>query len=193
MRIHVLAIALAALAMMLVATGCNQDENSRLAAMAEQQLARQAEANRRATELQHEVAEGSRKLVEADAAARLEMATAQREMQAEQIEIGRQRDQLEVERRELGSQRHTDPVIADAIISTGMILGCLLPLLLCWYLLQQPIQPIDDSVIAEVLLDDLTTDRPLLMHARTSGNIGHASDTPPARTNTQDTRDEVYG
>ncbi len=191
MRIHLLAIGLTAPALILVATGCEQDENARIAAMAEKQLARQAEDARRASELQREVAEGSRRLVEADAAARLEIATAQREMQAERIEVGRQRDQLETERRELAIQRRFDPVVAEAITGASIVLACLMPLLLCWYLLQQPVQPVDDSVVAEILLEDLIIKRPLLMTAERNRNIGCSSEPPPALTDEQSTSDET--
>jgi len=83
--------------------GCDENENKRLAEMAEKQLERQAEQNRQTSELQREVAAGARQLVEADAKAREEMVTLQRAAQAERSEIGRQRDALEDERRDLAA------------------------------------------------------------------------------------------
>jgi hypothetical protein len=150
-------------ALMLTAIGCDEEENKRLAEMAERHIERQAEQNRQVTELQREVAEGSRRLVEADAQARQEMVTLQREVQAERSEVGRQRDLLEGERRDLAAKRRLDPIVAAAITNIGLLLACLLPLVLCWYLLQRRVEPADDQAVAEVLLEDLVSDRPLLL------------------------------
>ena len=51
--------------LIVTAIGCDEDE--RLAEMAERHSARQAEQNRQMADLQKEVAEGTRQLVEADA------------------------------------------------------------------------------------------------------------------------------
>jgi hypothetical protein len=131
--------------------------------MAEKHLDRQAEQGRQMAELQREVAEGSRRLVEADAEARQEMVALQREVQAERNEVGRQRDLLEGERRELAAKRRLDPIIAAAITNAGLLLACLLPLVLCCYLLQRRVEPADDQAVAEILLEDLVTDSPLLL------------------------------
>ena len=163
MQTHKLTIAPIVVMLMLAAIGCDEEENKRLAEMAERHIERQAEQNRQVTELQREVAEGSRRLVEADAQARQEMVALQREVQAERTEVGRQRDLLEGERRELAAKRRLDPVIAAAITNIGLLLACLLPLVLCWYLLQRRVEPADDQAVAEVLLEDLVTDRPLLL------------------------------
>jgi hypothetical protein len=165
MQTHKRLILLTVVALMVTATGCEEDENEnkRLAEMAERQLQRQAEQNRHMAELQHEVAAGARQLVQADAKAREEMVALHRDVQVERTEIGRQRDSLEDERKLIASQRHRDPVIAAAITNIGLLLACLLPLILCWYLLRRPLEPADDAAVAEVLLQDLVSDRPLLL------------------------------
>lgn len=155
--------------LMLMTIGCDEDEDKRLAEMAEKHVERQAEQNRQMNELQREVAEGARRLVEADAQAREEMVALQREVQAERAEVGRQRDLLEDERRGLAAKRRLDPVVAAAITNTGVLLACLLPLALCWYLLHPRVEPANDQAVAEVLLEDLITDRPLLL-PRTEAN-----------------------
>jgi len=156
--------------MLILLTGasCNSDENSRVAELATQQLERQADQNRRMSELQQEVASGSRKLVEADANARQEMITLQREMQTERNEIGHQRDQLEVERRDIADSRHRDPIIAAAITRVAFVVVSLLPLLVCWLLLQQKVEPADKNEITELLLDDLVSAESRLMPPATS-------------------------
>ncbi|HBL42281.1 MULTISPECIES: hypothetical protein [Gimesia] len=148
---------------LLIGVSCSPDENSRVAELATQQLERQADQNRRMSELQQEVASGSRELVEADANARQEMVTLQREMQTERNEIGHQRDQLEAERREIADRRNRDPIIAAAITRVAFVVVSLLPLLICWLLLQQKVEPADKNEITELLLDDLVSSEPRLM------------------------------
>jgi hypothetical protein len=163
MQIHKLILMPVAVALMLAAIGCDEDENKRLAEMAERHLERQSEQSRQVTELQREVAEGSRRLVEADAKSRQEMVALQRDVQVERTEVGRQRDLLEGERRELAAKRRVDPIIAAAITNVGLLLACLLPLAVCWLLLRRREEPADDQAVAHVLLEDLVTDRPLLL------------------------------
>lgn len=150
---------------LLLATACGCDErDQRLAEMAREAANRQAEQNRQMADLQKQVAEGSKRLVEADAQARGEMNALQRDLQQSQSEVGRQRDLLENDRREIASQRHLDPIIASAIMDTGMVLACLLPLLLAGYALRCVFAPGQtDSVVAEVLVREITTDEPLLL------------------------------
>jgi hypothetical protein len=166
MRTHTLPVTLIAPMLIMTAIGCDDNENKRLADMAERHLERQSEQNHRMSELQHEVAQGARQLVEADAKAREEMVTLQREVQAERSEVGRQRDTMEDERRSLATIRRLDPIIAAAITDIGLLAACLLPLILCWYLLHARIDPADDQAVTEVLLEDLMTDRPLLLPRR---------------------------
>lgn len=126
----------------LTTVGC-EDENKKLADMAERHLDRQAEQNRQLAQLQQAVAEGSR-----------------------------QRDLLEDERRGLAAQRRLAPIIAAAISSGALLLSCLLPLGLCWLLLRRPVEPADDQAVAEVLLEDLVADRPLLLARSNSDRTG---------------------
>ena len=148
---------------LLTSIGCNSEENSRVADLATQQMERQADQNRRMSDLQQEVASGSRELVEADAKARQEMVTLQRQIQSERSEIGYQRDQLEAERRRIADSRNRDPIIAAAITKVAFVVISLLPLLICWLLLQQKVEPADKNEIAELLLDDLVSSEPILM------------------------------
>ena len=180
-------IATSLIAMLIVTViGCDEDE--RLVQMAERHWARQAEQNRQMVDLQKEVAEGTRQLVEADARAREEMVALQRDLQADQAAIGQQRDQLEGERKELAAKRRLDPIIAAAIANVGLLAVCALPLVLCWYLLHPRVEPADDHVVAEVLLQDLVSDRPLLLPRMEAGHvIGNGGDAPnlPATSSDQ--------
>ena len=164
--------------LMLVAVGCDS-EDARLAEMAQRHVHEQAEQNKRMADLQKEVAQGARELVEADAQSREQFVAMHRDAQAERAEIGLQRDALEAERREIATQRHRDPVIAAAILNIGLLLACMMPLVVCWYLLQRKPEPEDPQLVAEVLLEDLMAEQPLLLPARRPA-LGYSSDDPPA-------------
>ena len=147
----------------LTLAGCT-DENARVAEMAREAANRQAEQNRQMSDLQRQVAEGTKRLVEAEAKARSELTSLQRDLQQSQAEVGHQRDLLEGERRDIADHRHRDPIIAAAIMDIGLALACLLPLLLAGYALyclRDPGQT--DVAMTEVLVQELVADKPLLL------------------------------
>ena len=161
MRIHHAACMTILLALITAKTGCDKDEG--LARMAEEHARRQAAQSQQMAELQREVAEGAKELVEADARARGKIIALERDIQTERAEVGQQRDQLEEDRRDLAAQRKTDPIVAAAITQVGMLVACILPLVLCWYLLfREPSRP-GDAAVTEVLIEDLTAERPMLL------------------------------
>lgn len=145
----------------LMTAGCNSDQ--RLAEMASRSMEIQAEQNAQTAEMQKDIAAGARQLVEADAAARQETLAMQRELQEQHAELGVQRDSLEKDRRQIASQRYTHPLIASAITQVGLVLACLLPLVICWQLLKVRSEPVNEHQIAEILLDDLVTSKPVLL------------------------------
>ena len=161
--------------------GC-QSESERVVEVAREAAQRQAEQNKAMTQLQSQVAEGSRRLVEADAQARADMSALQRDLQQSQAEVGRQRDELESERRKIASERYWDAILGSSITAAAALLACLLPLVLCWALLRRQSNDHDaDAALAEFLVQELVSDhsallpanqpRPLLMEAtRDSGN-----------------------
>jgi hypothetical protein len=148
--------------MLATATGC-KDEKRQLAELAERSMERQAMQNEWMARLQQEVAQGSRQLVEADAAARQAATDMQGRLQAERAEVNRQRDLLSAERGQVEARRLRDPLIASAVMQVGIVLACIAPLALCWLLLRRPAEPASDMVIAETLLEDMVAPRPLLL------------------------------
>ncbi len=146
-------------------TGCG-NENRELARMAERHVATQAEQNRNMADLQRDVTQATRDLVQADAEARKEIVVLHQEVQQERSEIGRQRDALETDRKQLAAERHRDSLTASALVTLGWIIACVLPLVLCWYLLQRPTDAADDLAVAELLLDDLTASKPVFLRHR---------------------------
>lgn len=160
---------------LLLQTGC-QTESERLAVLSQEHTRRQAEQSLKMAELQEQVTAGSRALVEADAKARSEIIGLQRDIQSERAAIGQQRDQLEAERKQLADERHTAPIIAEAITKIGLLLACLLPLLVCIRLLISQGHPIDDQAIWQILLDEAASDSHLLTQLQTEGREQTAED-----------------
>jgi hypothetical protein len=110
------------------------------------------------------VAEGSKRLVEADAQARTELTALQRDLQQSQAEVGHQRDQLETDRRDIASQRARDPIVASAIMNVGLIVACLLPLLLCIYIVRSLRDHAEtDTALAEILVQEMTGESTMLL------------------------------
>ena len=89
--------------------------DQRLAQMAQDATQRQAEQNKQMADLQQHVAEGTKKLVDADAQARQELLQLQRELRTDQADVGRQRDALESERRAIAKERYWDSILGTSI------------------------------------------------------------------------------
>lgn len=149
--------------LVLAAVGCRDDENKRLAEMAERSLERQAEQEIRNTELQHQVAEGTKRLVESDAAARETISELHRDIQKERQALGTQRDRLEDERRQIAATRNREPIIAESIKAFGLLAACLVPLLIALQILRRTEVPDESGAIAELLLSDMIADRPTIV------------------------------
>ena len=141
--------------------GC--DEDKRLVELANESTQRQAEQNQEMSRLNREVAESHQRLLEADAQSRQELVELQHDLQAEQSEVGRQRDELEIDRQELAEAREREPIIASAISTAGMLMACLMPLVLAWYLLAGRHDGDPDEALGELLTLDLVAEEPLLL------------------------------
>ena len=115
--------------------GCQSDD-ARIAEMAQRQADREAEHIRQMAQLQQQVAEGSRHLVEADAETRKELTELQRDLRSDQATVGQQRDSLEAERRQIAADRRWDSVVGPAITGAAILIACVLPLVVCVMLLR---------------------------------------------------------
>lgn len=155
-------LAIIVIGLLVVMSGCEEAPNERLSTLSERYAERQAEQSRQTVALQQEVAAGSRELVTADAQARQELVTIQRELHNQRAALDQQRDLLEQERQELAVARYWEPLLEGVIDNLGLIVVSLLPLLICWLLLQQKEQPASDQEVAELLLSELVSSNPLL-------------------------------
>jgi hypothetical protein len=145
----------------LIAIGCDSGD-ARLAEVSRQSADRQAEQNRLVETNNRQVLEATNKLVEADAKSRTENNDLHRQIESERSGVNRQRDALEQERREIALDRHRDPIIAESIQGTAAIIAAILPLLVCLFLLHGLFHRSDEEAIADVLIEDLVSQHPLI-------------------------------
>ena len=154
--------------------GCSDDD--RVARIAEQAAARQAEQTKEIIKVQRDVAQASKELVAADAQARHEMAELHKTLGDQQHDIHQQHDQLEHERQKIAAQRQRDPIIAAAIQDAGLILACLLPLLLAGLVIWRLRDSGEElQTLNQVLIQELVADEPRLLAQR------HADGNEPRR------------
>jgi hypothetical protein len=168
----------------LVIAGCGNDESERLAEMAERNLERQAAQQARNAELQSHVAEGTKRLVESDSAARKTIVQLHRDVQSERFALGQQRDSLEAERREIAATRNRDPIISESIKAVGLVVACLVPLLIAFQILRRSDEPDENAAVTELLLSDLTSASPRILHIHDQSATDARHVTPRLTNNT---------
>lgn len=165
-----------ALTLPLIGCGPSPDlRDQRLAEVAQQSVAVQAQQNEHiarqsqtSAEQSRHLAEATQQLVSQDAAARQQLLAAQEklntQLQQQRATIDAGRDALEQERRLLAAERQTELILAASIESAGLILACLLPLALCGLLLWRlgRAEP-DDAAVVELLVCELTSEQPELL------------------------------
>jgi len=163
---------------LLAVIGCSPApdmRDQRLADLARQSTEQQARQNEALTRQSQSVVEESAKLaqaaqqlVESDAKSRADMIAAQErltnQLDQQRAVVDSGREQLEQERKQIATQRHRDPIVAASIQTVGLIVAALLPLIICVYVIRQMsrTEP-DDGAVAELLVSELTAERPLLL------------------------------
>jgi hypothetical protein len=151
-----------------LAIGC-QNDDARIAEMAQRQVDREADHTRQMAQLQQQVAEGSRRLVETDAETRKELTELQRDLRGDQATVGQQWDALEADRRQIAAERRWDSVVGPAITGAAILIACVLPLILCFAVLRSLRAPEHaEEALSEFLVQELVTDRPLIQPPRSS-------------------------
>ena len=154
--------AIAATLLMVLASGCSSSDDQIL----QQSLARQAEQNAQMARHTQQIVETSRQLVESDARARNELIEMQQHLQdgvqTERKSLDRQHEELETERQTIAHQRHRDPLIAAAIINVGILLACMAPLLLAFWVLRHSWAQ-ESAGIDELLIHELVTETPVFL------------------------------
>ena len=141
---------------LVIAVGCDSPDERLVHQLAD--TSREVvQQNQEIAKTQHEIAEGSKQLVNAVAESRHEHNELQRNIQA-------QRDHLESERKAIAVERRFESLLAPVINTTGVLLVAALPLVLCWYLLHG-LRGQDEDV-SEVLISQLVSQTPELLGTR---------------------------
>lgn len=168
-------IVIATAALIVASGGCNSDE--RVSQVATQAADRQAQQNTEMAKVTNQVAEGTKKLVEADAAARKEIVKVHHELQAERATVGEQWNKLETERKEIAQDRRTESMLVPAIQTVGAIAVALLAIGFALVLLFGLRKSDDtDAEVGELLLHEIVSDHPRLLPMQNA----------PALPNTED-------
>jgi hypothetical protein len=149
-------------------TKSDPDGEKRVNAVLRENLTRQAQLNREILRQNHEVAAAARKLVEADAEARREVIALQREIQAERNSIVKLQDAMNAERRELARERIRDPIVAAALINAAFLGAVAMALVFYWFLLRRLGMDNDEATLRDVLLAEITSDRPVFLPRQAS-------------------------
>jgi len=152
--------------------GCSSSADERLVHLSQESVKRQAEQNQTIAKQSREIAQASRELVEADAKARREIVQLQTELQkdaqADRRNLDRQHEELETERKQIAQARHREPIVAAAIEDAAILLACLLPLLLAWFVIRAIRQDPDEAALGELLVHEFVTEQPLLLPSNVS-------------------------
>ena len=150
------------LLLLILASGCSDSE--RVAQVALEGSKRQADLDQEMTRLNREVAQGTRRLVEA-------RSEADQQLLAQQHDVQQQRDALETERRGIASDRARESILAPVLLTVGSLLVCSLPLILCWFLLQRLGQESAETQVTQLLVEQMAAqdDRQLLPQADSIG------------------------
>lgn len=173
------AVASAGFFVLLTLSGCGQapdNRDKRLADFAQRTTSEQVQQNARMAEL-----------VRRDVESRQQLLKNQQELTSQlnrqQAVIDAARDRLEQDRRDIAQLRHRDPIIAATLENLGLLVACLLPLLLAGMIVwRMQHQEPEHGAVAELLVCELTSDKPLFLPApgqpRLMASSSHTSRQP---------------
>ncbi len=137
-------------------TGCCGD---RVSSVVREAADRQAEQNQSMAQLQREVAEGTRQLVEADAQSRTEIIGVHRDLQTERIRLDNSWDQLQRERR-------SDSLLISMIPTVGAVVVVCLLLGFCWQaLFRAHGEDVSQAELSSLLVEELVGESQLLLQS----------------------------
>ena len=180
-------LTLTVLATALMTAGCGESpdmRDQRLVDYARDSMTEQRKQNDRiadqakaVVEESSQLATAAKELVQSDAEARRELIAAQTELNSQlndqRANVDAGRSQLEMERQQIAQQRIRDPMIAAAIQNTGLIIACLLPLVVCIFVIRQmKTQEPDHAAVAELLVSEMTSIRPILLPSPSRRSVG---------------------
>jgi hypothetical protein len=155
-------------AMMVWMTGC-ESRDERLANVAQNSMAEQARQNVSMAQQSHEIARQSgqltkvaQDLVQQDAAARREIfgehSRLQSQLHDERMSLEKRRREIDLDQQLLNAAMRRGPVVAEAIVTAGLVLAALLPLVVTVFALCRLPTCIagSDQDLADAMLDELS-------------------------------------
>jgi hypothetical protein len=147
---------LATIVLVVVSSGC-EDDDERLARLAQTSNQQQAEQNVAMAENTRAVAEGSIALIEAENQSRQELVALQRDLRSDQAELSRQRESLDRERRSQAAAERRDSLLAPVIVTLGLLLACIAPLIIAGFsllgLYMEPTREEGEALLTELWLE----------------------------------------
>lgn len=151
----------AAITIAALVVGCDSDQ--RVSELSRESLKRQAEQNHEMARQNQAVTETTQQLIQSESNVQHDASQLHEQLHTERSTLDQQRQELEGERRSLANERQRDSMIAQAIPAFAAIVVAALPLVVCWYLARSMFVSIsDDSTAAEILIEQLATQGPLL-------------------------------
>jgi hypothetical protein len=169
----------AALLMAIAAAGCRSDE--RLAELSRESMNRQAEQNAQMARQSEAVTKTTEELIQSESNVQHDASQLNTQLHTERSTMDQQRQDLENERRSLAIQRQREPIIAEAIGAAAALFAAALPLVVCWYLVRSLFfSTTDESTAAEILVEQLATQGPLLTACAEPGFLENAHSAPNA-------------
>jgi hypothetical protein len=159
---------LAAITMGTVVAGCDSDQ--RVVELSRESVNRQAEQNHEMARQNQAVTATTQQLIQSETDVQHDASQLHEQLHTERSALDQQRQDLEGERRSLADERQRDSVIAQAIPGIVAIVVAALPLVVCWYLARSMFVSVsDDATAAEILIEQLATQGPLLTACSTRG------------------------
>lgn len=151
--------------------GCDEeDRHKQVAEVAIQAAERQAQQNTEMARLNREVAEGTRRMVEADAEARKEIIAVHQEIQSERASLSDGFETLEAERKQMAQERRTESILVPAARTIGVALVAVVVVGFCVFVLFG-LRRADasDAELNELLIHDLVSEHPRLLNGPGAG------------------------
>jgi hypothetical protein len=159
---------LTAIAIGTLVVGCDSDQ--RVVELSRESLNRQAEQNHEMARQNQAVTETTQQLIQSETNVQHDASQLHEQLHTERSTLDQQRQNLEGERRSLAAERQRDSMIAQVIPGVVAIVVAALPLVVCWYLARSMFASVsDESTAAEILIEQLATQGPLLTACTRTG------------------------
>lgn len=146
----------------LLATSSCSPPDERLLELSRHSLDTQASQNSQQAEQSRVVAEATQELLASQKLSSQQQQSLQQHLHEERQHLDQRRESLDQERRDLEDARVRDPLVAEALLTIASWSLAAIPLILCWFLMRRTDDVPVDPLVAELLLEELTSEQPRL-------------------------------